>query len=201
MKKTGLLLAALLLSPLAMAQSGSADPKATPTQTWYVAPIVIDGTNPAEQALTKDFMGQMLKTIKLNEYQNGKKLGKTPNPKWLIRTKLIPASTAPLVGKAHAQGMTYGKGNPTQEIVGELLLNGTLVAHIGQGWREPIVPGTPMADKLTIANYRYAIGDQAKPADLDELAAQIGFEAGKVIHRDGKPVPGKHQKKPVGDDK
>ncbi|MGL5037304.1 MAG: hypothetical protein ACRC6F_06150, partial [Aeromonas sp.] len=154
MKKTGLLLAAMLLSPLAMAQNA---PKAQATQTWYVAPITIDGANEAQQALTKNFMAQMLKTIKINEYQNGKKLGNTPNPIWLIRTKLIPASDAPLVGKAHPQGLTYGKGNPTQEIVGELLLNGTLVAHIGQGWREPIVPGTPIADKLTIANYRYAI--------------------------------------------
>lgn len=85
-------------------------------------------------------MAQMIKTIKINEYQTGKAVGNTKKPKWLIRTKLIPASNEPLVGKKHPQGLTYGKGNPTQEIVGELLMNGTLVAHIGQGWREPIVP-------------------------------------------------------------
>ena len=78
--------------------------------------------------------------------------------------------------------------------------NPVLVAHIGQGWREPIVPGTPVADKLSIANYRYAIGDQAKSADLEELAAQIGFEAGKVIHRDGKPLPEKKKKKEQADE-
>ncbi|MER0509273.1 hypothetical protein ABR850_07485 [Aeromonas veronii] len=195
MKKIGLLLAAILLSPLAMAQTAPAAPKAQATQTWYVAPIAIDETSDAQKALTKDFMAQMIKTIKINEYQTGKAVGNTKQPKWLIRTKLIPASNEPLVGKKHPQGLTYGKGNPTQEIVGELLMNGTLVAHIGQGWREPIVPGTPVADKLSIANYRYAIGDQAKSADLEELAAQIGFEAGKVIHRDGKPLPEKKKKK------
>lgn len=140
MKKIGLLLAAILLSPLAMAQTAPAAPKAQATQTWYVAPIAIDETSDAQKALTKDFMAQMIKTIKINEYQTGKAVGNTKKPKWLIRTKLIPASQEPLVGKKHPQGLTYGKGNPTQEIVGELLMNGTLVAHIGQGWREPIVP-------------------------------------------------------------
>ncbi|MGL5539925.1 MAG: hypothetical protein ACRDC0_22215 [Aeromonas veronii] len=200
MKKIGLLLAAILLSPLAMAQTAPAAPKAQATQTWYVAPIAIDETSDAQKALTKDFMAQMIKTIKINEYQTGKAVGNTKKPKWLIRTKLIPTSNEPLVGKKHPQGLTYGKGNPTQEIVGELLMNGTLVAHIGQGWREPIVPGTPVAEKLSIANYRYAIGDQAKSADLEELAAQIGFEAGKVIHRDGKPLPEKKKKKEQADE-
>jgi hypothetical protein len=107
----------------------------------------------------------------------------------------MPASQEPLVGKKHPQGLTYGKGIPTQEIVGELIMNGTLVAHIGQGWREPIVPGTPVAEKISIANYQYAIGNEAKAPDLEELAAQIGFEAGKVIARDGKPLPEKKKKK------
>lgn len=199
MKKIGLLLAALLLSPLALAQTAPAAPKAVAPQTWYVAPIAIDETSKAQKALTKDFMAQMIKTIKINEYQTGKAVGNTKDPKWLIRTKLIPASDAPLVGKKHPQGLTYGKGTPTQEIVGELLMNGTLVAHIGQGWREPIVPGTPVAEKLSIANYRYAIGDQAKAPDLEELAAQIGFEAGKVIARGGKPLPEKSKKKEPAD--
>ncbi|MGL4249743.1 MAG: hypothetical protein ACRCR1_03655 [Aeromonas sp.] len=194
MKKIGLLLAALLLSPLAMAQTAPATPKAPAPQIWYVAPIAIDESSDAQKALTKDFMAQMVKTIKVNEYQIGKAVGNTKSPKWLIRTKLIPASNEPLVGKKHAQGLTYGKGSPTQEIVGELLMDGTLVAHIGQGWREPIVPGTPVADKLSITNYRYAIGDQARSADLEELAAQVGFEAGKVIHRNGQPLPEKKKK-------
>ncbi|BCS51320.1 hypothetical protein JD507_09150 [Aeromonas jandaei] len=195
MKKIGLLLTALLLSPLAMAQTAPAAPKTQATMTWYVAPIVIDESSEAQKALTKDFMAQMIKTIKINEYQTGKAVGNTKNPKWLIRTKLIPASSEPLVGKKHPQGLTYGKGNPTQEIIGELLMNGTLVAHIGQGWREPIVANTPVAERLSVANYRYAVGDQAKSPDLEELAAQIGFEAGKVIHRDGKPLPEKKKKK------
>ncbi|PPA31163.1 hypothetical protein C3737_02970 [Aeromonas jandaei] len=195
MKKIGLLLTALLLSPLAMAQTSPAAPKTQATMTWYVAPIVIDESSEAQKALTKDFMAQMIKTIKINEYQTGKAVGNTKNPKWLIRTKLIPASNEPLVGKKHPQGLTYGKGNPTQEIIGELLMNGTLVAHIGQGWREPIVANTPVAERLSVANYRYAVGDQAKSPDLEELAAQIGFEAGKVIHRDGKPLPEKKKKK------
>ena len=127
--------------------------------------------------------------------ETGKAVGKTKSPKWLIRTKLMPASQEPLVGKKHPQGLTYGKGIPTQEIVGELIMNGTLVAHIGQGWREPIVPGTPVAEKISIANYQYAIGNEAKAPDLEELAAQIGFEAGKVIARDGKPLPEKKKKK------
>ena len=183
MKKIGLLLAALLLSPLTLAQTAPATPKAVAPQTWYVAPIAIDETSEAQKALTKDFMAQMIKTIKINEYQTGKAVGNTKDPKWLIRTKLIPASDAPLVGKKHPQGLTYG----------------TLVAHIGQGWREPIVPGTPVAEKLSIANYRYAIGDQAKAPDLEELAAQIGFEAGKVIARGGKPLPEKSKKKEPAD--
>ncbi|MBL0596710.1 hypothetical protein JD516_02595 [Aeromonas jandaei] len=195
MKKIGLLLTALLLSPLAMAQTAPAAPKTQATMTWYVAPIAIDESSEAQKALTKDFMAQMIKTIKINEYQTGKAVGNTKNPKWLIRTKLIPASNEPLVGKKHPQGLTYGKGNPTQEIIGELLMNGTLVAHIGQGWREPIVANTPVAERLSVANYRYAVGDQAKSPDLEELAAQIGFEAGKVIHRDGKPLPEKKKKK------
>ncbi|PJG59511.1 hypothetical protein [Aeromonas cavernicola] len=195
MKKIGLLLTALLLSPLTLAQNTHAvTAKAVAPQTWYVAPIAIDETNSAQKALTKAFMAQMIKTIKINEYQTGKAVGNTKNPKWLIRTKLMPASSEPLVGKKHPQGLTYGKGTPTQEIVGELLMNGTLVAHIGQGWREPIVAGTPVADKLSITNYRYAIGDQANAGDLEELAAQIGFEAGKVIHREGKPLPEKKKK-------
>lgn len=201
MKKIGLLLTAILLSPLAMAQTAPAAPKApaaqkTPApQTWYVAPIAIDETSEAQKALTKEFMAQMIKTIKINEYQVGKAVGKTQDPKWLIRTKLIPLSTEPLVGKKNPQGLTYGKGIPTQEIVGELIMYGTLVAHVGQGWREPIVPGTPVAEKLSIANYQYAIGDEAKAPDLEELAAQIGFEVGKVIARDGKPLPEKKRKK------
>ena len=195
MKKIGLLLAAILLSPLALAQTAPAAPKAQASQTWYVAPIVIDETSEAQKTLTKGFMAQMIKTIKINEYQTGKALGKTQAPKWLIRTRLMPASTEPLVGKKHAQGLTYGKGIPTQEIVGELIMDGTLVAHIGQGWREPIVPGTPVAEKLSITNYRYAIGNEAKAGDLEELAAQIGFEAGKVIARGGKPLPEKVTKK------
>lgn len=195
MKKIGLLLATLLLSPLALAQTAATAPKAPAPQTWYVAPIVIDAANEAQKALTKEFTAQMIKTIKINEYQTGKALGKTQDPKWLIRTKLLPASDAPLVGKKHPQGLTFGKGQPSQEIVGELIMNGTLVAHIGQGWREPIVPGTPVAEKITIANYRYAIGSEAKAGDLEELAAQIGFEAGKVIARDGKALPEKTKKK------
>ena len=195
MKKIGLLLTAILLSPLAMAQTAPATPKAQAPQTWYVAPIVIDETSEAQKALTKEFTAQMIKTIKINEYQTGKAVGKTKSPKWLIRTKLMPASQEPLVGKKHPQGLTYGKGIPTQEIVGELIMNGTLVAHIGQGWREPIVPGTPVAEKISIANYQYAIGNEAKAPDLEELAAQIGFEAGNVIARDGKPLPEKKNKK------
>lgn len=195
MKKIGLLLAALLLSPLAMAQTAPKAPKAPAPQTWYVAPIAIDETNEAQKALTKDFMAQMIKTIKINEYQIGKAVGKTKDPKWLIRTKLMHASTEPLMGKKHPQALTYGKGTPTQEIVGELIMNGTLVAHVGQGWREPIVPGTPVAEKISIANYQYAIGDEAKAPDLEELAAQIGFEVGKVIARDGQPLPEKKKKK------
>jgi hypothetical protein len=163
-----------------------------------VAPIVIDETSEAQKALTKEFTAQMIKTIKINEYQTGKAVGKTKSPKWLIRTKLMPASQEPLVGKKHPQGLTYGKGIPTQEIVGELIMNGTLVAHIGQGWREPIVPGTPVAEKISIANYQYAIGNEAKAPDLEELAAQIGFEAGKVIARDGKPCPRRKRKRVNG---
>ena len=52
MKKIGLLLTAILLSPLAMAQTAPAAPKAQALQTWYVAPIVIDQTSEAQKALT-----------------------------------------------------------------------------------------------------------------------------------------------------
>ena len=195
MKQIGPWVPASRPSPLARAQTAPAPPRAQARQTWYVAPIVIDQTSEAQKALTKDFMAQMIKTIKINEYQTGKAVGKHKDPKWLIRTKLVPASNEPLVGKKHPQGLTYGKGIPTQEIVGELIMNGTLVAHVGQGWREPIVPGTPVAEKITIANYQYAIGNEAKAPDLEELAAQIGFEVGKVIARDGKPLPEKKKKK------
>ena len=71
MKKIGLLLTAILLSPLAMAQTAPATPKAQAPQTWYVAPIVIDETSEAQKALTKEFTAQMIKTIKINEYQTG----------------------------------------------------------------------------------------------------------------------------------
>ena len=65
MKKIGLLLTAILLSPLAMAQTAPATPKAQAPQTWYVAPIVIDETSEAQKALTKEFTAQMIKTIKI----------------------------------------------------------------------------------------------------------------------------------------
>ena len=58
MKKIGLLLTAILLSPLAMAQTAPATPKAQAPQTWYVAPIVIDETSEAQKALTKEFTAQ-----------------------------------------------------------------------------------------------------------------------------------------------
>ena len=106
-------------------------------------------------------------------------MGKTKSPKWLIRTKLMPAKPRAPGRQEAPQGLTYGKGIPTQEIVGELIMNGTLVAHIGQGWREPIVPGTPVAEKISIANYQYAIGNEAKAPDLEELAAQIEFRGGQ----------------------
>lgn len=57
------------------------------------------------------------------------------------------------------------------------------------------MPGTPVAEKITIANYQYAIGNEAKSPDLEELAAQIGFEVGKVIARGGQPLPEKKKKK------
>ncbi len=60
-------------------------------------------------------MAQMIKTIKINEYQTGKAVGKTKSPKWLIRTKLMPASQEPLVGKKHPQGLTYGRASPPRK--------------------------------------------------------------------------------------
>ncbi len=163
--------------------------------TWYLAPIQTESGNEAQKALTKEFTNQLIKAIKVNEYQVGKPLGKEQKlPKWVLRSKLIPASDAPLVGAKHPQGFTYGKGAPTQEIVAELLRDGVLVAHIGQGWREPLVADTPSAEKITIINWRYAIGAEAKAPDLEELAAQICFEAGKVIERDGKPLPERKKK-------
>ena len=46
MKKIGLLLTAILLSPLAMAQTAPTTPKAQAPQTWYVAPS--SSTRPAK---------------------------------------------------------------------------------------------------------------------------------------------------------
>ncbi len=179
----GLLLATLLLGQSALAA------------TWYLAPIQTDANAPEQAALTKEFTNQLIKAIKVNEYQVGKPLGKDQKqPKWVVRTRLIPASDAPLAGKKHPQGLTYGKGEPTREIVGELLRDGVLVAHMGQGWREPLVAQTPIAEKITVVNWRYAVGSDAKAADLEELAAQICFEAGKVIARDGKPLPERKKK-------
>ena len=37
--------------------------------------------------------------------------------------------------------------------------------------------------------------ERAARQRLEDLAAQIGFEAGKVIARDGKPLPEKKKKK------
>ena len=47
MKKIGLLLAAILLSPLAMAQTAPAAPKSQASKIWYVAPIAIYETSEA----------------------------------------------------------------------------------------------------------------------------------------------------------
>ena len=73
-------------------------------------------------------------------------------------------------------------------------MNGTLVAHIGQGWREPIVPGTPVAEKISIANYQYAIGNEAKAPDLEELAAQIEFR-GRQGDCQRRQAPAREEKK------
>lgn len=112
MKKIGLLLAAILLSPLAMAQTAPAAPKAQAAQTWYVAPIAIDETSEAQKALTKDFMAQMIKTIKINEYQTGKAVGKTKSPKWLIRTKLMPASSDPWSARSTRRASPTARASP-----------------------------------------------------------------------------------------
>lgn len=184
----GLLLAGLLLGQPVLAA------------TWYLAPIQTADNSPAQQALTGDFTQQLIKAIKINEYQVGKPLGKEQKlPKWVLRSQLIPASDEPLMGKKHPQGLTYGKGAPTLEIVAELLRDGVLVAHFGQGWRSPVIANTQVAEKITIANWRYAIGAEAKAADLEELAAQICFEAGKVIARDGKPLPEPKKKEKKAD--
>jgi hypothetical protein len=143
MKQIKLLLITLLVSPLALAN------------IWYVAPIAIDETNTTQQALTRDFQAQLLKSIKVNEYQTGKPVGSVKAPVWLIRTQLLPLSSTPLAGKARSQRLTYGDGEPHQEIVAELLMNGTVVAHIGQGWRAPQVAETPMAERLSVSNMRW----------------------------------------------
>ncbi len=161
-----------------------------------MAPIVIDQTSEAQKALTKEFTAQMIKTIKINEYQTGKAVGKPNRPSGLIRTKLMPASPEPLVGKKHPQGLTYGKGIPTQEIVGELHHERPPGGPHRSGLARARRAGhTRWRRKISIANYQYAIGNEAKAPDLEELAAQIGFEAGKVIARDGKPLPEKKKKR------
>lgn len=163
--------------------------------TWYLEPIQTAPGDAAQQAVTKEFTNLLIKAIKINEYQVGKPLSKeVKDAKWVVRSRMIPASDAPLTGKKHEQNFTYGNGAPTHEIVAEVLRNGVLVAHIGQGWREPQVAGTPIADKITVVTWRYAVGADAKPADLEELAAMICFEAGKVIARDGKPIPERKKK-------
>ena len=178
MKKCRFWLVLLLISPQIFAQ------------TWFIAPIVIDVTKEEQVVLTKNFTQQMIAAINENESKiTAKIIADSDSPKWLIRTQLIPASSGTVGAKMGSNAITYGLGEVTQEIIGELLMDGVLVAHVGQGWREPIIADTPIATELSINLHRYGIGEQASTADLEEVAAQISFELGKVIKRNGKPLP------------
>ncbi|MGL5949071.1 MAG: hypothetical protein ACRCYV_08565 [Aeromonas sp.] len=210
MKKVVTLLAALLLLPTA-ASAAESKPAKPYAQTWHVAPIMRNEQISAEQVLTAKFTAQLLNAIKVNEYQTGKVYTPKPAPvaaaasgavaaqpavswpKWLIRTQLISASEAPMAGEKPAQSLTFGQGAPAYEIIAELLKEGVLVARFGQGWRQPLVADTLLAPAMTRVNHRYAIGREAKAVDLAELAGHIGFEVGKVVARNGAPLP---EKKP-----
>ena len=146
---------------------GSSGGSAGGAPDLYIGPIVIDETSDAQKAPDQGVHGpDDRKTIKINEYQTGKVRWQDQIARWLIRTKLMPARKQRAPGRQEAPRPDLRQGGiPTQEIVGELIImNGTLRApwvRLARAYS----PGTPVAEKITIANYQYAIGNEAKAPD------------------------------------
>ena len=136
----------------------------------------------------------MIKTIKISRYQTGKARGGQDQIAQVADPHQADArKPRPLVGKKHPQGASPA-ARASQEIVGELIADGTLVAHIGQGWRETCRPRHTGGGKISIASYQYAIGSEAKAPGSGRKAGESRSISGRQGDCQGKPLPEKKRK-------